>query len=115
MDLADKLMTLAQAAELCACHPRTLRRAINDGHLTAMRLGQSAKSDRIHADDLEAWWQRSRYVPPTVPTFPKVPFESPQIFDADERLKALLGTKKSKTISKRPFVRSKKLKGQGGH
>ncbi|WP_430543372.1 excisionase family DNA-binding protein [Stenotrophomonas maltophilia] len=46
---------LAQAAELCACHLRTLRRAINDGQLTAMRSGQGARSDRIHAADLEAW------------------------------------------------------------
>jgi len=103
-----KLMTLAQAAELCACHPRTLRRAINDGQLTAMRLGQSAKSDRILAADLEAWWQRSRYVPPPMPVFPKATFIGPLISDADERLEKLLATKPTKSAAKTATVRRTK-------
>lgn len=63
MESGNKLLTLAQAAELSACSTKTLRRAIDAGELATVRLGQSAKSDRIHAVDLEAWWQRSRYVP----------------------------------------------------
>ncbi|QDL29613.1 DNA-binding protein [Stenotrophomonas maltophilia] len=97
---ADKLMTLAQAAELCACHPRTLRRAINDGQLTAMRLGQSAKSDRIHAADLEAWWQRSRYMPPPTTVFPKTSPTGSLLSDADERLERLLATNRTKAAKK---------------
>jgi len=100
MNLADKLMTLAQAAELCACHPRTLRRAINDGQLTAMRLGQGAKSDRVHAADLQAWWQRSRYVPPSMPAPPKVAFTKPLTSSAEDRIAELLATKRTKSAAK---------------
>ncbi|MCU1197520.1 helix-turn-helix domain-containing protein [Stenotrophomonas maltophilia] len=108
MESSHKLLTLAQAADLCACHPRTLRRAINDGHLTAMRLGQSAKSDRIHVADLEAWWQRSRYVPPPMPFFPKATFIGPLVSDADERLEKLFATKPTKSAAKTAAVRRKK-------
>lgn len=108
MGPGDKLMTLAQAAELCACHPRTLRRAINDGQLTAMRLGQSAKSDRIHAADLEAWWQRSRYVSPPMPAFPKANFMGPLVSDADERLEKLLATKRTKSAARTATVHRRK-------
>lgn len=103
-----KLMTLAQAAELCACHPRTLRRAINDGQLTAMRLGQSAKSDRIHAADLEAWWQRSRYVPPPMLDFPKASFTKPLTSSTEERIAELLATKRTKPIAKTATAHRKK-------
>lgn len=108
MDLADKLMTLAQAAELCACHPRTLRRAINDGQLTAMRLGQGAKSDRIHSADLQEWWQRSRYVPPPMPVFTKAPFIKPLTSSAEERIAELLATKRTKSAARTATVRRKK-------
>jgi len=108
MNPTDKLMTLAQAAELCACHPRTLRRAINDGQLTAMRLGQSAKSDRIHTADLEAWWQRSRYVPPPMPEFPKTTFMGPLVSDADDRLEERLATKPTKSTAKTASVRRRR-------
>lgn|GEM_PF-2810700 len=60
MDPGGKLMTLAQAAEHCACHPRTLRRAIDIGELMACRLGQGKKSDRIHPVDLAAWLEKCR-------------------------------------------------------
>lgn len=55
MSAAEKLMTVAQAAEHCACNPRTLRRAIDIGELAACRLGQGPKSDRIHPVDLAVW------------------------------------------------------------
>lgn len=60
MDPDGKLMTLAQASEHCACHPRTLRRAIDIGELAACRLGQGPKSDRIHPVDLATWLDKCR-------------------------------------------------------
>lgn len=92
MEVTGKLMTLAQAAELSACSPRTLRRAINDGQLIAMRLGQSGKSDRIHAADLEAWWQRSRLRPVADPQ-PSLPrdMQPPPLDTAEERIARRLG------------------------
>lgn len=71
---SGKLLTLAQAAELSACSVKTLRRAIEAGKLSACRLGQGAKSDRIHPTDLDAWWAKSRLV--AVPS-PKLPFMPP--------------------------------------
>lgn len=92
MKTTEKLMTLAQAAELSACSPRTLRRAINDGQLLAMRLGQSEKSDRIHAADLEAWWQRSRLRPAATPQ-PSSPrdMQPPPLDTAEDRIAKRLG------------------------
>jgi len=51
--LPGKLMTLAEAAERSAYSPKTIRRAIDAGQLTAVRLGSGAKSDQIHPTDLE--------------------------------------------------------------
>ncbi|MFG6110645.1 helix-turn-helix domain-containing protein [Stenotrophomonas nematodicola] len=70
MSDGGKLLTLAQAAELSACSTKTLRRAIDAGKLTACRLGQGAKSDRIHPVDLDAWWAASRLEPMQFPSFP---------------------------------------------
>lgn len=108
MESGNKLLTLAQAAELSACSTKTLRRAIDAGELATVRLGQSAKSDRIHADDLEAWWQRSRYVSPPMPVFPKATFMGPLVSDADERLEKLLATKRTKSAARTATVHRKK-------
>lgn len=108
MESGNKLLTLAQAAELSACSTKTLRRAIDAGKLATVRLGQSAKSDRIHAADLDAWWQRSRYVPPPMPVSPKATFIGPLVSDADERLEKLLATKRTKSAAKTATVRRKK-------
>lgn len=94
MSDAGKLLTVAQAAELSACSTKTLRRAIDAGQLKVCRLGQSAKSDRVHPDDLSAWWAQSRYVVPQFsfpdPTRRLVPHDS-----ADDRLAAMLGIARS--------------------
>lgn len=99
MESSNKLLTLMQAAELSACSTKTLRRAIDAGRLTVTRLSQSARSDRIHVDDLEEWWRQSRHVVSPVPAFPKVPIKVPLVSDADERLEKLLVTKKPKAAS----------------
>lgn len=108
MESGNKLLTLAQAADLSACSKKTLRRAIDAGELATVRLGQSAKSDRIHAADLDAWWQRSRYVPPPRPVFPKATFMGPLVSDVDERLEKLLATKRTKSAIRTATVHRKK-------
>ncbi|WP_425604246.1 helix-turn-helix domain-containing protein [Stenotrophomonas sepilia] len=92
----DKLLTLAQAAEHCACHPRTLRRAIDIGELVACRLGQGPKSDRIHPLDLAAWLDkcRAKTVCPS-PSAPMVTIKL-QSDTAEERIARLLDTGRSK-------------------
>ncbi|MGY5942913.1 helix-turn-helix domain-containing protein [Stenotrophomonas forensis] len=108
MESNSKLLTLTQAAELSACSTRTLRRAIGAGRLAVARLGQSAKSDRIHVDDLEEWWRQSRYMAAPMPVFPKVPIKVPLVSEADVRLEKLLRAKKPKAASKKSGVNRKK-------
>ncbi|MCU1150998.1 MULTISPECIES: helix-turn-helix domain-containing protein [Stenotrophomonas] len=84
-------MTVAEAAEQSACSAKTIRRAINTGQLTAVRLGSSARSDRIHPADLEDWWRRSQHSPSSTP--PSSALACPHMPNADERLAALLDLK----------------------
>lgn len=58
MSAAEKLLTFEEAAEQCSCHAKTLRRAQQSGDLLVIRLGSSAKSDRIHPADLAAFQAR---------------------------------------------------------
>lgn len=85
-----KLMTLAEAAKQSACSTKTLRRAIDAGHLVACRLGSSAKSDRIHAADLADWWERSKIKPAAAIALPPPRLVMPDL-DVDRRLAQLLG------------------------
>lgn len=55
------LLTIRQAAEKLAVSPKTIRRAIDSGRLKVRRLGQSAKSERIHPNDLEAFLDSCLY------------------------------------------------------
>ncbi|QGM02749.1 helix-turn-helix domain-containing protein [Stenotrophomonas maltophilia] len=93
----DKLMTLAQAAEHCACHPRTLRRAIDIGELAACRLGQGKKSDRIHPVDLAAWLDKCRAK--TLCLSPSAPMATIKLPSdtAEERIARLLDSGRTKT------------------
>lgn len=90
--MTPKLMTVAQAAELCECSPKTLRRAIDSGQLAAIRLGIGPKSDRIHPDDLEVFWKKARFQPGRVElphvTMPRYP---PLDDDVHTRIELLLG------------------------
>jgi excisionase family DNA binding protein len=45
--------TISEAAKLLSCHPETLRRAIHNGALQALKLG---KGYRISRYDLQAFW-----------------------------------------------------------
>lgn len=90
MTLPGKLMTLAEAAERSACSPKTVRRAIDAGQLVAVRLGASARSDRVHPADLEDWWERSRRASAVEPAAPRASQSVPRPGSADERLAALL-------------------------
>lgn len=100
-------MTLAQAAELSACSTKTLRRAIDAGQLTAYRLGQGAKSDRIHPAELDAWWAKSRLavVPPI-----RLPMASPSLETEDEQIARILARSATKA---KPSAR-RKAKGSKG-
>ena len=104
MSDGGKLLTLTQAAELSACSTKTLRRAIDAGKLTACRLGQGAKSDRIHPVDLDAWWAASRLEPVQFPSFPYARMSEPSD-TADDRLSRLLSParrKKKATAQRKP-------------
>lgn len=54
------LLSIRKAAEKCGVSPRHLRRQIDNGRLRVTRLGETAKSDRIHPDDLDDYINRSR-------------------------------------------------------
>lgn len=97
MSAAEKLMTIAQAAEQCACHPRTLRRAIDMGELAACRLGQGPKSDRIHPVDLAVWLGKCKAK--TVCPSPSAPMALTKLpsASADELLESRLGIGRSRT------------------
>ena len=53
--MGSMLLTIRQAAEHLACSPKMVRRAIDRGELKCVRIGESARSDRIHPEDLEAF------------------------------------------------------------
>lgn len=91
MSAAEKLMTLAQAAEHCACSVKTLRRAIDAGQLAAARLGQGPRSDRIHPADLAVWWAKCKVKVCPSPSVPTDTIKSPSD-TADERIARLLAT-----------------------
>ena len=48
------LLTTRAAAEVAACDPMTIRRAVRAGELRALRLGSHGHL-RIPADELAAW------------------------------------------------------------
>jgi excisionase family DNA binding protein len=52
-----RLMTIADAAETLAVSPRTVRRLIDQGALTATRVGRQI---RVHPADLNEYLARSR-------------------------------------------------------
>lgn len=56
----NNLLTLDEAAARLQTSRRTLRRAIAEGRLRAVRLGESARSDRIDPDDLAAYVRNSK-------------------------------------------------------
>ena len=45
--------TLGEAADLLSCHKETIRRAIKDGELKAVKLGRGYRVSRV---DLEEFW-----------------------------------------------------------
>ena len=91
MQYPGKLMTVAEAAEQSACSAKTIRRAIDGGQLAAVRLGQSAKSDRIHREDLEAWWNQCRLRPVAAPRISIRDIPPPPLDTAEARLEKRLG------------------------
>lgn len=103
MSAAEQLMTLAQAAEKCACSTKTLRRAIDVGSLAACRLGQGAKSDRIHPADLSVWWAKCRLQACQSPSAPTEAIKL-QLDTAEERIERRLAA--GRTLRPKPSKRS---------
>lgn len=60
MTAEHALLTVREVAQQLRCHERQVRRIINAGKLRAVRLGLSARSDRIHPDDLHQFIQGER-------------------------------------------------------
>ncbi|NMT33768.1 helix-turn-helix domain-containing protein [Stenotrophomonas maltophilia] len=104
MALSGKLMTLAEAAERSACSAKTIRRAIDAGQLVAVRLGGSARSDRIHPADLEDWWERSRQTTAPAPAMSGVTTAPTSPTSADERVAAMLAPIRTRTNGSRMSV-----------
>ena len=46
-----RLYTVLEIANMSACSVKLIRAAINSGELKAVRLGKSARSDRVHPDE----------------------------------------------------------------
>lgn len=113
MSDAGKLLTVAEAADLSACSTKTLRRAINAGQLKVCRLGQSAKSDRVHPNDLSAWWAQSRLVVPQF-SFPESIRRPLPDYSADDRLDAMLGITPSKKNSSSGKTAARKIGARTG-
>lgn len=113
MSAAEKLLTLAQAADRCECSSKTLRRAIDSGDLAAVRLGSGPKSDRIRPAALAAFWARRSVKPcqsPNVQTPGTIKLPSAT---AEERIARLLAggaTPTPKRMNGATSPRSSKLK-----
>ena len=88
MSAAEKLLTFREAAQQCECSPRMLRRQADSGELATVRLGSSAKSDRIHPADLAAFIARRRRCQSTNDQTPEL--GRLLSVGADERLDALV-------------------------
>lgn len=95
MTAAPHLLTLSQAAQQCGLlSPKLLRRAVEAGELTVVRLGTSARSDRIHPADLAVWWGKRRLCQSR--NDPKAATKL-QLDTADERCADLLGIGRTPT------------------
>jgi excisionase family DNA binding protein len=84
------LLTVAQAAEMLAVCRKTLRRAIDRGELPVVRLGETARADRIHPNDLENYINKLRRARPTCPSSVVVPLGQWVQAAGDSELSALL-------------------------
>lgn len=61
-----EVLTVEAVAERLACHPRTIRRAIERGDLVASDIGSGKRSAwRIREEDLAAWLEQTRNRPRT--------------------------------------------------
>lgn len=61
---ARRLLTVAEVADQLQCSVKQMRRIIDAGQLNVVRLGLSARSDRIHPDDLCAYIDSQRRARP---------------------------------------------------
>lgn len=87
---ADMLLTVAQAAAQLAVCAKTLRRAIDRGELPVVRLGETARADRIHPADLENYINKLRRARPTCRSSVVVPLSTWMSHSGDSELSALL-------------------------
>lgn len=92
MSDAGKLLTLDQSDELLACSSRTLRCATDTEQLQACRLGQRAKSDRIHPDELDGVGPAQSCGPPL--SLPAPSLGPPPQDSADDRVAEMLGVRR---------------------
>lgn len=54
------LLTTAEAAAILRISPRSVRRLVDAGLLKTVRCGTSARSDRVHPDDLQDYINTAR-------------------------------------------------------
>lgn len=71
-EAARRLLTVSEAAEQLRCSVKQLRRIIDSGALQVVRLGLSARSDRVHPDDLRAYIDSQRRTRPKTCQFTSV-------------------------------------------
>src|SRR5581483_70821 len=60
MSALEQLMTLAETAQHLRVSKATVIRLVKAGKLRTVRLGLSAKADRVHPDDLAAFVNENR-------------------------------------------------------
>ena len=89
--MSERLLKMAEAAEESGCHVKTLRKAAACGDLVLTRLASGPRSDRVHPDDLAAFWKRRRVMKCQSPSVQTAAIKSPCV-TADARIAKLLGT-----------------------
>ena len=99
-EAGKRLLTLADAADRSGCCVKTLRRAIGSGDLVAVRLGEGPKSDRIHPNDLAAFWAARRTTGALRAHPPSLHLTGAPA-DAEDRLRLILSPRAARPVRQR--------------
>lgn len=90
----ERALTMAEAAAMCACSPKTLRRAVKSGILTTIPVGSGTRKRAVLPSDLAAYQRRIRQC--QSPAAKTAPTWSPFVTTASE-LERLIGAGRTKT------------------